>query len=157
MAKYDIQKFEKPEDLEKFIITTDDAMGEEGASVRGGDRRALQRDASRLFYQPARFLQSQTNLIAGYTDAALEIKKYSNFSAGVFSGDIDWRSENPLTKGGFANFRTAPSQREIDLSDFAGLEMRVKTDGRPCVVERERRRRRRRRRRWRWRWRWRWR
>lgn len=68
---------------------------------------------------------------AGYSEASIEIKKYANFSSALFSGEIDWRTENPLSKGGFANFRTAPSARPIDLSDFAGLEMRVKTDGRP--------------------------
>lgn len=68
---------------------------------------------------------------AGYSEASLEIKKYTNFSSGLFSGEIDWRTENPLSKGGFANFRTAPSVRPLDLSDFSGLEMRVKTDGRP--------------------------
>lgn len=31
LQRYDIQRFNKPEDLDKFIITTDEAMGEEGA------------------------------------------------------------------------------------------------------------------------------
>lgn len=80
---------------------------------------------------PDGLLVSTSFAPAGFSEATLEIKKYSNFSSGLFSGEIDWRTENPQSKGGFANFRTAPSVRSLDLSDFAGLEMRVKTDGRP--------------------------
>jgi len=55
--------------------------------------------------------------------------------AGVFQGVIDYHDDNPDSRGGFASFRTKPEERVRDLSSFEALEMRIKTDGRPCVID----------------------
>jgi hypothetical protein len=52
-------------------------------------------------------------------------------AAGLFTGVIDYRDENPQSRGGFAAFRTRADERIRDLSSFSTLEMRIKTDGRP--------------------------
>lgn len=71
---------------------------------------------------------------AGHTTAALRLRRYAHFTAGEFSGAIDWRDASPQSRGGFASFRTRSGERLRDLSAFSALEMRVKTDGRPYVL-----------------------
>ncbi len=68
---------------------------------------------------------------AGKTDASLSLKSYPGFNSALFQGAIDYNDGNPLSKGGFASFRTKPDEKSKDLSSYDALEMRVKTDGRP--------------------------
>ena len=73
---------------------------------------------------------------SGASTASLTLRRSSHFSAARFAGTIDWRDESPQSRGGFAAFRTsaAATAPPRDLTQFGALELRVKTDGRPCVV-----------------------
>lgn len=125
------------------------------AQSRGGLRRALIRvrdtvedwvvaarsglHAQRVvplarFGEPLDFERWQVTtdrVLGGHTDCSFTLKRYAHFSAGVFSGCIDYRDTNPRSRGGFASFRTKADERERRLESYAALEMRVKTDGRP--------------------------
>ncbi len=91
----------------------------------------------------SRFQITTDSVVGGRTEGAFGLKPYGvatttaapgastpSFTSGCFQGIIDYRDDNPASRGGFASFRTKPDERIRDLSAFEGLEMRVKTDGR---------------------------
>jgi NADH dehydrogenase [ubiquinone] 1 alpha subcomplex assembly factor 1 len=81
-----------------------------------------------------RFQVTTDRVLGGATDASLSVKPYANFTAGLFTGVVDYKNTNPDSRGGFAAFRTKPDERERDLDKFQALEMRIKTDGRRYIV-----------------------
>ena len=66
----------------------------------------------------------------GRTTATFSRKLYEGFAAGVFSGLLDGGSGS----GGFASVRTKPEGRVHSLRAYAALELRVKGDGRPYIL-----------------------
>lgn len=85
------------------------------------------------FNSPAdiqRFQVTTDRVLGGRSDCSFTLKQYSNFSAGVFQGVIDYEDGNPDSRGGFASFRTLPEERPRDLAAFEAFEMRVKADRR---------------------------
>ena len=74
-------------------------------------------------------------VLGGRSTSSFSLKQYEHFSAGCFSGALDFNHEEDLEgRGGFASFRTLPDERVRDLSAFEAFELRVKTDGRPYVL-----------------------
>ena len=55
-------------------------------------------------------------------------------SPGYFEGTIDYRDDNPNSKGGFAAVRSKHDNKAYDFTAFSALEMRVKTDGRHYIL-----------------------
>jgi Complex I intermediate-associated protein 30 (CIA30) len=98
-SSYDVHRFERSDDIDKFQVTTDRVLGPQG-----------------------------------HTECSFTLKPYKNFSAGLFSGAIDYRDDNPNSRGGFAAFRTRADERVRDLSSFEALELRIKSDGRPYIL-----------------------
>lgn len=70
----------------------------------------------------------------GQSQCQFTLRDYAHFSSGLFMGTIDYRDENPQSRGGFAAFRTRADERIRDLSSFEALELRIKTDGRPYTL-----------------------
>lgn len=79
----------------------------------------------------ARWQVTTDRVLGGSTDCSFTLKHYAHFSAGVFSGAINYSDDNPRSRGGFASFRTKADERERRLESYEALEMRIKTDGRP--------------------------
>jgi hypothetical protein len=55
-------------------------------------------------------------------------------SAVVFSGDISLERSGKVAKSGYAAMRHSFPWREVDLGEYEGLAMRVKSDGRTYMV-----------------------
>ncbi|RYG46127.1 hypothetical protein EON67_09890 [archaeon] len=137
----DLFHFRTQADVDAFQVTTDKVLGgvfvcvcvcvcvcvtaARVHSVAGGSKR---RAPSRAC---ARVLAVRR---AGRTDATFTLKQYNHFNAGLFQGSINFQDDNPASRGGFASFRTKPSERARDLSAFEAFELRIKTDGRPYVA-----------------------
>lgn len=82
----------------------------------------------------SKFQITTDRVLGGRTDCTFSLKPYAHFTAGCFTGIVDYTDDNPESKGGFASFRTKPDERERDLSAFSALEIRVKSDGRRYVA-----------------------
>lgn len=81
-----------------------------------------------------RFQITTDSVLGGSTRASFSLKKYDAFQAGVFEGIIDYTDDNPNTRGGFAALRTKADDKIRDLHTCVALELRVKTDGRPYIL-----------------------
>lgn len=81
-----------------------------------------------------RFQITTDAVLGGSTRASFSLKKYDAFQAGVFEGIVDYHDDNPNTRGGFAALRTKADDKIRDLHTCAALELRVKTDGRPYIL-----------------------
>ena len=82
-----------------------------------------------------KFQVTTDTVLGGRSTSSLTLKPYEGFTAGCFTGSIDFNHEDDLEgRGGFASFRTKPDERVRDLSAFEGVELRVKTDGRPYIA-----------------------
>jgi NADH dehydrogenase [ubiquinone] 1 alpha subcomplex assembly factor 1 len=82
----------------------------------------------------SRFQVTTDRVLGGRTACAFSLKEYAHFTAGCFSGVVDFSDEDPASRGGFAAFRTLPDERVRDVSAFEAFELRVKTDGRAYVA-----------------------
>ena len=83
----------------------------------------------------ARYQVTTDAVVGGRSSSAFTLKRYEHFSAGCFTGAIDFAHEDDVEgRGGFASFRTLPDERVRDLSAFEAFELRVKTDGRPYTL-----------------------
>ena len=83
----------------------------------------------------SRYQVTTDSVLGGRSVSSFTLKHYTHFSAGCFAGALDFQHEGDLEgRGGFASFRTLPDERVRDLSAFEAFELRVKTDGRPYVV-----------------------
>ena len=81
-----------------------------------------------------RFQVTTDKVLGGRTDADFYLKQYEHFAAGCFEGSIDFPDEDPASRGGFASFRTTAAEKEHALGAYEAVEMRVKTDGRPYIL-----------------------
>jgi hypothetical protein len=81
-----------------------------------------------------KFQVTTDTVLGGSTKATFALKKYDAFEAAVFEGVVDYQDDNPNTRGGFAAVRSRADERIRDLHTCAALEMRVKTDGRPYIL-----------------------
>lgn len=88
--------------------------------------------------EAARYLITTDELFGGKSRATMRVKQYKHFMAGVFEGVVDWTSEDRESRGGFCNVRLRERKpvREDDEEMMAteGVQLRVKTDGRPFLL-----------------------
>ena len=85
-------------------------------------------------FDAERFQVTTDTVLGGSTRASFRLKQYDAFQAAVFEGVIDYEDDNPNTRGGFAALRTKADDKICDLHTCAALELRVKTDGRPYIL-----------------------
>lgn len=81
-----------------------------------------------------KFHTTTDKVLGGASTASFKLKQYDAFQAAVFEGIIDYQDDNPNTRGGFAAVRSRADDKVRDLHTCAALEMRVKTDGRPYIL-----------------------
>ena len=82
-----------------------------------------------------KFQVTTDTVLGGRSTSSFTLKPYKTFTAGCFSGCLDFTHDEDIEgRGGFASFRTKPDERVRDLSAFEAFELRIKTDGRPYIA-----------------------
>lgn len=129
VKKHVIHRYQTADDIDRYQVTTDRVLG-------GHTSCSFSLKQYEFFSSGARGWRVHRRVVvaASARPSSSSPPRVLRCPAGVFQGVIDYHDDNPDSRGGFASFRTKPEERVRDLSSFEALEMRIKTDGRPCVA-----------------------
>ena len=122
--------------LRRAFVRVGDAISDYVVAARSGLLPQPLVDLAR-FDDPsslARFQITTDTVLGGRSSARFVRKQYTHFACASFEGALDYDDGDPSSRGGFAAVRTTPDEREHHLGAYAALELRVKTDGRPYVL-----------------------
>jgi hypothetical protein len=84
------------------------------------------------------YMITTDELFGGKSQASFWVKQYKHFRAGVFEGIVEFASDDFGSRGGFCNSRLRKREPlfedELVMMETQALQLRVKTDGRPFLI-----------------------
>lgn len=110
-------------------------LGEPAARVRRAEDPASVLPLYRFAAEDdvAGFTITTDQLFGGKSVATFRLKRYTHFAAALFEGRVEFHSNEATARGGFCNARTS-ARRLIDAGESEAVQVRIKTDGRPYLL-----------------------